>query len=239
MINMKKKIFSLLLAFGIIAGIQTASAESEERQVGVFTEISLRIPATLYVEQGKEQKVTVEADRATLEQVITEVSGRALVVRFPSKSYLSRNFRPGRITIRVTMPEVTALNLSGSGNIVGKEPLSSVFLELSVSGSGNIDLSELAARRVKASVSGSGNILIEGDEKGEELTASISGSGNLKAGDFEAQAVKVTIAGSGNGWVNSNDHIQVKIAGSGNLYYHGNPNIDSSIAGSGKVSGMD
>lgn len=234
---MRKKMILLLLAACLIPGIR-AAAETEERNLPAFTEISLRVPATLYLEQGNEQKVTIEAGRATLDELITEVSGRSLVVRFPAKNLLMRNFRPGKIVIRVTMPEVTALNLSGSGDILARGEISSLILEMNVSGSGSIDLDALTANRVKASISGSGNILIEGDQPAAELSTSISGSGNLIAEDFEAAEVKVTIAGSGNARVYSNGNIHVKIAGSGSLYYRGNPNIDSSIAGSGSVNEM-
>lgn len=232
---MQKRAMFLLVAVFLLPGIRKAGAETQERSLPLFSEISLRIPAKLILEQGSGQKVTIEAENSTLDEIITEVSGRALVVRFAAKNFLSKSFRPGRIIIRVTLPEITGLAVSGSGDIVASDMIASRILDLAVSGSGGIDLSQLDAGRVKVSISGSGNVVIGNERPGEELQASISGSGNLKAADYEAHDVRVTIAGSGNAWVYSNGDISVKIAGSGNLYYSGNPNIDSSIAGSGEV----
>ncbi len=232
---MKTKIGSILLALGLIGWCIEALAETDERKLTAFTEISLRIPAKLYIEQGSTQKVTIDADSETLKEIITEINDRALVVRFPAKNYFRKSVDPGKITIHVTMPEVTGLNLSGSGDIFGKGIITTRIIDLNLSGSGNIDLTDLQAERVKASISGSGNIVIGGEKTASEFTGSIAGSGNIRAEELEADQVKVVIAGSGNCGITSNGNVNVKIAGSGNFYYNGNPNIDSTIVGSGKI----
>jgi len=213
-----------------------ANAKTEERNLPVFTEISLRVPAKLYLEQGETQKVTLEARSSTLEEIITEINNRALIIRFPAKKYLARNADPGEIIIHITLPEITALNISGSGDIIGEKPGSSMIMDLNVSGSGNILLNTLNTERLKANISGSGNITLDGGKPATELNAVVSGSGNLKAGNLEVQNIRISIAGSGNCYVRSNGHIDVKIAGSGDVYYSGNPSIDSTVAGSGSVN---
>jgi hypothetical protein len=235
MYKMKPILKLLLLALVIICEINMAKAENEERKLPSFTEISLRIPGKLIVRQGDVQKVTIEAKESTLKEIITEVNGRALIIRFPSKNYFWKNFDPGRIDIYITIPEVTGLNVSGSGDIIGEGAISAIITELSVSGSGNLTVDKLNCDRVKAVISGSGNIVLGQEKPASEFHGVISGSGNIKAGGFEAQSVNVTISGSGNCSIKSNGDIKVKIAGSGNLYYTGNPNIDSAIAGSGNV----
>lgn len=232
---MKTTCMMILLVFGLAMVPRYAGADTEDRNLPVFTGISLRIPATLYIEQGSERKVTIEAKTSTLEEIITEINDRTLVIRFPARNFFVRDFDPGKITIRITIPEITDLSVSGSGDILGAKPISTLIMDLNVSGSGNIDLTMLDAERVKTNISGSGNILIRGEKPAANLTGTISGSGNIKAEGFEAQEVKMTIAGSGNCYVRSNGNITVKIAGSGNLYYTGNPNVDSTIAGSGSV----
>jgi len=232
---MKMRFTIVVLVLGMISLCLAANAQTEERELPVFTEISLRIPAKLYIQQGDVQKVTIDANSSTLKEIITEISGRALVIRFPAKNYIRKSNDPGKITIHVTIPEITGLNLSGSGDIYGDGPISSLILDLNVSGSGNIDLEELKADRIKTNISGSGNVLLKGEKPASEFTGLIAGSGNIKAEELEAREVKVTIAGSGNCSITSNGHVNVRIAGSGNLYYAGNPDIDTSIAGSGSV----
>jgi hypothetical protein len=222
--------------FVLMSTLLMVQAENQVRNLPAFTEISLRIQATLYVEQGPVQKVEIDAPPSDLDEIITEIRDRALVIRYPAKNYFRKPSKKADAVIRVTIPEITALNLSGSGDIIGEKEVSTRIMDLNVSGSGNIRLGNLQAERIKASIAGSGNIHLEGDQAATDFTGNIAGSGNIRGENFEAKNVKVNISGSGDCSIRSNGDIRVRIAGSGNLYYSGNPNIDSSIAGSGKVS---
>lgn len=211
------------------------STAQEERAVPSFSEISLRVPGKLYLKQGPKQSVEISAKASTLEEIITEVKDRKLIIRFTGRNYLLKTYNPGKIEIFVTVPEVDGLSISGSGDIEAETEIKTRILDLVVSGSGDIQIDKLNAERVKTNISGSGDILIDGGEIADELSVTISGSGNVKASGFEAQNVAVTIAGSGNATVKTNGSLKARIAGSGNVYYRGNPNIDSSVAGSGSV----
>ncbi len=228
-------LFSLLLA-GIFA-VNSVKAEEENREVSPFSEISLRISGNLYLTQGNKQSVRVVAKESVLSELITEVKGNELVIRFPNSNIFQRNFKPGKIEIYVTVPDVSALSVSGSGDIIA-EKLEARILNLSLSGSGGIKLGSLESSKLKGSISGSGNIEVKGRKVADDLSVTISGSGNFNATDFEADAVSVTIAGSGNCNVTSSGTIKARIAGSGSVFYSGNPSIDASTAGSGKVREM-
>jgi hypothetical protein len=232
---MKTKQFLLsLFILGFFIS-NTAFAEREEREVPSFSEISLRISGTVHLEQGDRQSVRVEAKPSTLEEIITEVKGRTLVIRFKSTNIFWRSFNPGRVDIYITVPEINALSVSGSGDVVADSNIKSRILDLAVSGSGDISLNNLDAERVKASISGSGDILIGKGGLADELAVAISGSGNVKAEDFEAKNVEAKIAGSGSCMVRAADHLKARVSGSGNILYKGNPQIDTSVVGSGKV----
>jgi hypothetical protein len=198
-----------------------------------FSEISLRISAKVYLEQGEKQSVRIIASAETLEQIITEVKGRTLNIRFPNTNIFKR-WDPGKVEIFISVPEINSINISGSGDVLSDD-IKTRILDLLVSGSGNIKIKQLSAEQVNATVSGSGNVDIEDGDVAETLKARISGSGNIDASGFEAKNVEVQTSGSGNCSVISNGSINARISGSGNVYYSGNPSIESSIAGSGKV----
>lgn len=232
---MKNRILIITtLIWGLLVS-SAVTAQEEERDVPSFSEISLRVPGVLHLEQGTNQQVEIVAKSSTLEEIITEVKDRKLIIRFTGKNYLLKTYNPGKIEIFVTVPEVDGLNISGSGDIVAENEIKTRILDLAVSGSGDIQLDELDAERVKANISGSGDIIINDGGVADDLSVSISGSGSVKAEGFEAQDVAVTIAGSGNCSVTSNGSLKARIAGSGNVYYRGNCSIDSSVAGSGGV----
>ena len=232
---MKKIRFYLPLIVLALLLANPLLAENEDRDVPSFSEISLRVPGKLYLEQGKTQSVKIEAKSSTLEEIVTEVKDRQLTVRFKSKNYLFKTFNPGNIEIHITVPEVDGLSVSGSGDIIAEDEISTRILDLAVSGSGDILLNDLKAERVKSAISGSGDIIIKDGGEATDFSVSISGSGDVKAGDFEAKDVVVRIAGSGNCTVTANGSLKARVAGSGSVYYSGNPSIDSSVAGSGGV----
>lgn len=233
---MKRRILFLGIILLVISVLNPLSAEEEERNVPSFSKISLRISGKVYLEQGEKQSIKIVAKESTLEDIITEVKDRSLIIRFPN-TFMFKNNNPGKIEIYITVPEVDGLSVSGSGDIVSEE-IKTRILDLAVSGSGNINLEELSAERINGSISGSGGVNIESGGVADELKISISGSGNFNAGGFEVKDVAAQISGSGSCKITSNGSIKARIAGSGNVYYNGNPSIDSSVAGSGKVRKM-
>jgi len=234
---MKIKILFINLVVFALLFCSSAIAKDGKREVPSFSEVSLRIPAKLYIEQGNKQSVEIIAKSSTLEEIITEVKDRTLIIKFPNTKYFWKNFEPGKIEIHVTVPEIDGLSMSGSGDIIAKE-IETRILDLAISGSGDILIDELKAIRVSTSISGSGDITIKDGGVADDLSVSISGSGDVKAVGFEANDVVIRVSGSGNCWVTSNGSIKARVAGSGNINYKGNPNIDSSVAGSGRVKKM-
>ena len=232
---MKTKMITFIAGIAMICIAIPAKAESEERTVNAFTEIALRIPAKLHIEQGKKQSIEIIAKSSTLEEIITEIKGKELVIRFPKKNYFWKDFKPGEIQIFITIPEIDALSLSGSGDIIGDGDIESRILNLTVSGSGDIYLPDLKAERLKTVISGSGDIEVGGNGDAQDLSINISGSGDFKGIDFKTADVNVRVAGSGNVNVHAEENLNVRVAGSGNVRYKGNPRIDKSVAGSGTV----
>lgn len=221
----------------VVFGVQTIQAADENREVSAFSEITLRVPAKVHLEQGKKQSVEITAKESVLEEIITEVKGRELVIRFSTKSALFKDFDSAKIEIYITVPEIGALSVSGSGDIINDGQIDTRILDVAVSGSGNVMLDDLKAERVKVTVSGSGDVKLAGSGKTADLNVAVSGSGNFRGIDFPAEDVDVKMSGSGNVDVYAENSLKVRAAGSGDVTYRGNPSIDQSILGSGKVFG--
>lgn len=225
-----------LLVTGILA-FSSVKAEKQDRDVSPFSKISLRISGKVYLTQGEPQSVKIVAKESVIDNIITEVKGDELHIRFQNKTIFQRNFNPGKVEIYITVPDINGLAVSGSGDILAKN-LEARILDLAVSGSGNIEIDALDSKKIKGAISGSGNILLGSGGVAEDLTVAISGSGNFDASGFDADEVTVSTSGSGNCKVTSNGSIKARIAGSGNVYYNGGASIDASVAGSGRVKKM-
>jgi len=179
--------------------------------------------------------VEAKGKESTLEKLITEVKDRKLVIRYPTETIFSSKWNPGPVDLFITIPQIDALAVSGSGSIIADDKIESRILDLSVNGSGDIRIGILKAEKVSTILSGSGSLYLSGQETASEFKGILSGSGNVKAKDFSANDVNIKISGSGSCWVTATKNLVVRIMGSGSVFYEGNPAVDSSILGSGQV----
>ena len=229
---MKTYFLSLSLVFMFVAS--AVAQTTQTRTLSAFTQISLKIGANIHLRQGDTQLVEVKGEEATLRKLVTEINGRTLVVKYPSDTWFNK-WNPGKVDLYITMPQIDELLILGSGSIIADEKIDSRILNLIISGSGDIKISELNSSKVSAAISGSGNIQLSGKIPAAELKAVVSGSGNVKAIDFPANDVNVKIGGSGNCMVNAVKNLVARLAGSGNIIYRGQPLVDTAILGTGIV----
>lgn len=208
--------------------------KKETRNLGDFDEISLAIPANLYLTQGSKNEVVIEADEDLLEKIETEVRGTRLDIQF-EKWYNYKGI--GKINIYVTVKDIKKLVVSGSGDIIAKSAIKSEKLAFIISGSGSVLIDDLTTNDIYAMITGSGDIRIEGKSKANELDATITGSGDFESVNLEFKEADLTITGSGSIKAFVSGELDANITGSGKIYYTGNPLIDASITGSGKIKG--
>lgn len=207
----------------------TGPVVSETRVVPVHRDISVAIPADVYIYQSQEQDLTIEAQGNVLDAIETYVSGSELKIKLASGAGLGRH-EPIRIYISSAM--FNNIRLSGSANLYAETPIVTDVFDVSISGSGNIDVA-VVANSVRASISGSGKIWIEGTALTEVFT--VSGSGDIYSYDLLSDTSDISISGSGNAEVSVATFMKARISGSGSIYYMGYPTIDSRISGSGNI----
>lgn len=203
----------------------------EKRDVGTFEKIGLGISADLYLKQGANTEVIIEGPENVLEKIETEVKNGNLTIRYDSWRFSNSS----RVKMYITVPVISGLSVSGSGDIIAETTIEADDITFSISGSGEINLQDLKAENAKVGISGSGNVLLAGSGTLKKLDLSISGSGDLDAEKLAAEDFTARISGSGSCHVHVNGTLKASISGSGKIYYSGNPVINASISGSGKV----
>ncbi|HET7899401.1 MAG TPA: head GIN domain-containing protein [Flavisolibacter sp.] len=228
------------LAFVIVSSLLFVSCRkvtgdgpvvSETRPVPDFTGIDQRVGATVYYTQSPNYKVEVSAQQNILDVLQTYVSNNKLVVKFKDGVQVRSH---ESIRVEVAAPQVNSVHMSGSGNLYITGPFTPGSLDLAISGSGDMNITELNTGFLEAVISGSGNIRISKGSAGEEKLK-ISGSGNMNLENITAARVTTTTSGSGDTKVTATETLDVTISGSGSVYYNGSPRINASISGSGKV----
>ena len=204
---------------------------SENRTVPGFQGIDLSGSPEVFIRQGAKQSLVVRTDDNLLKHLETRVEGGTLKIRF--REGVSR---VTQCKIYITMAQLRALNISGSGSIQSENRFDSNDVATWISGSGNLKLN-LETRRAMTRISGSGNCELKG--KADELTAEISGSGNLNAFDFPVPEADVAISGSGNCNLDVSRALTARISGSGSVSYRGNPTVNAAAFGSGQIRAVN
>lgn len=222
----------LIIASAAYAGKQ--SDASETRNLTGFTKVNFGVAGDLYINIGPEFKVVLEGDKKYLEDIITDVSGGRLVIK--NENWRMNNWRMNyRITVHITMPELNGLGVSGSGKAEVKDAVKTDDLDLNVSGSGKIYMSDLSVSNLSCGISGSGDIIMNSDGTVTRADISISGSGNYMGEPLKIGAANIHISGSGNCTCNVTESLKAGVSGSGNVTYTGDPRVDAHVSGSGKV----
>lgn len=227
----------LLVSVIIIAMILTAgftkgqTGNKETRNVSGFNKVNFGVAGDLFITIGSEFKVVLEGDEDLLEEIETEVSGSKLVIKNDSW----HTFGNGKVTVYITMPDLTGLGVSGSGKAEIRDAVKAENLDLSVSGSGKILAADLALGNLNVGISGSGDVIIGGSGEAESADISISGSGNYSGESLRIANGDFHISGSGSCRTNVTASLEASVSGSGNVTYLGNPKVDARVSGSGRV----
>lgn len=227
-----KKIFAsafILILFAQVSLAQTT--QSEKRDLRGFSKVAFALSGDVFISLGNTFSVELEGDRDYLREVKTEIVGDELRIR-RDKWFDSGN---RRVTVRITMPALEGISVSGSGRVTVNDPLRGDELDVAISGSGRALLRDVALGEVECSISGSGSLNIDGKGTIRELDLSISGSGGYQGETTGINVLEARISGSGSCNCYVKEMLRASISGSGNIFYSGNPKIDASVSGSGKV----
>lgn len=195
---------------------------SEDRAVSTLSKVSVSGSGNLFIEQGDEESLTIEAEDNILPLIITKVSGSTLTIGFKLGTNVSTT---KSIEFHLKVKDLESISTTGSGN-VNCSGLITDRLTIKTTGSGNVDMSNLKTDSIDIDSTGSGDFILAGNTDNLEITA--TGSGNYNAGDLESKQCKIEATGSGDLTVNVNDVLDVFIGGSGNVSYMGNPSVDYS-----------
>lgn len=248
---MKK--LSILLSL-LIAGTVSIAQKKEVRELATFKKIGFAGAGTLYVKQGTPQRVELQGSEEILEKYETKVEGDRLSIK-PKDRWTDWSWgKDDEITVYITVKDIEAIGVAGSGDVIAQTKIVSSELDLKVSGSGSLKAEVEVSGDLEADVSGSGDISVKGkatsfdsDISGSgdvvaslnitgETTFSIAGSGKIVI-DGTAKALETRISGSGNvrGENFEVEKCTVKMAGSGNVEINVKEELDVNIAGSGDV----
>ena len=180
---------------------------TEEHKVGSFSELYLDGVCNIYIEQGNEEKVVVEADENLHEYVYVDHSGDRLEIDMKSRINIRTR---KKLNIYVTVKNIERLRIMGVGNVKTEGTLKLDHLKVKVTGVGNVKL-DLDANSLDAELNSVGNITLEGNINEAEI--SNSGVGKLDAYDLKLKKLDLNVSGVGKTEVYVEKEIAVRSTG--------------------------
>lgn len=190
----------------------------EDRNVTGFSGVRVSTGIDVFLTEGNDFNVTVEADENLMEVILTELSGDMLVVKTDRVNIRRAKSKK----VHVTMPELTELKISSAGDCKGETPFTCDVLRLGISSAGDLSL-EVDAEEIYLDISSSGDARISGST--DVLDVSLSSAGDLHAFDLIAKKVDVDVSSAGDARVFATKEISMNVSSAGNIYYKGDADV--------------
>jgi len=212
--------------------------ESENREVAQFTEVRIkgetyvtRADFEVFLTQDASHALVIEADDNILPMVKSEVRGGTLTIWNDEWFRSSNNVR-----IYISSPEFRKVHIDGLAEVKTQTPILSPRFEITINGSGRVDLN-IDAETLDAIINGRGDIGLVGQT--DRLRIQINGHGNIDALSLTSKSADVTINGAGDVALEALETLDIEINGIGKVLYIGSPDVKPSITGSGKIERID
>lgn len=187
----------------------------ETRNAEDFDEIEVSRGMNVYISQGENTRVIVEADDNLLDAIETEVIGDVLEIR------AIKNIRSATTKkVFVTIPKITSVKTSSGSNVYSETLLEAKNIDLSSSSGSNLKL-ELNAEITEASSSSGSNITLQGNTN--SFTGKASAGSNIFAEDFKAKNCDAKASSGSNIWITVEDNFLGKASSGANVFYFGEP----------------
>ena len=198
-------LFALMLALGAAHADPQAS---EPRIVPAFHAVELAGTMEVEIAVGKGQSVQVSGEADLLAKVTTVVKDGVLVIDTP------RDLRKRHhLHVAVTTPELSAVSLSGTG-------------EMKISG--------VSSERFAIGVSGTGQLTVRGSTG--SLRVDVGVTGEVMAKELTAMSANVDVSGTGSATLYVTESVQADVTGTGSIEVHGKPaKVKKSVSGVGSI----
>lgn len=209
---------------------------SRDYNVSAFHAIESEIVGNIIFTQSETTKVSAEGEEKWVNNLVVKVENGTLKLdkKKDIKNTLFGGRKTQRLTVYVSAPDISHLDLDGVGNMRFEGNVHLESLSIDSDGVGNFHAEQLTCGRLKVESDGVGNITLKG--KGQFAEYLSDGVGNIDATKFEAEDAIVRSSGVGNVKCYASKSIELYGNGVGNITYYGNPEVKSlSKNGIGKV----
>lgn len=217
------------IQLGSVSG--NGNVTTEERAVSDFDGVRGSAGIDVYLEEGDENKVVVEADENLMDIITTEVVNGKLKIRAEKSIRRAKSNK-----VYVTYTNLNTIEASSGADVIGNSVIKSETLSLSSSSGADLEV-EILAKEVYADCSSGADLKVSG--KATSLRANASSGSDIKAKDLLVVTCTADASSGADITVNVKDRLNGNASSGGDIKYYGNPEAVSAKDGySGSIRKM-
>lgn len=191
-----------------------------------FTQITASEGIDVFVTQGPDFKIVVEADRNIIELIGTDIRDGSL------KIHALENIGRATKKVYVSLPVVESLESSSGADLIVQNVLEADHLELKASSGSDLRV-EVVANLINARSSSGADLKISG--RTDTLEAHSSSGSDLEARELEVRTCYAHASSGSDISVNVTDSLVAEASSGADISYSGNPRVDTQKSVSGSV----
>jgi hypothetical protein len=231
------KTLNILLAFVLAASLSSCigdfgfgqiqgngNVEKQVRPVGEFTQVSGAAGLDVYLTEGNENRVEVEADQNLLEVIETQVVNGRLRIRAAKNIGRAKSKK-----VHVTYVSLNGIEASSGADVIANSVVRSETLNLEASSGADLEV-EVFAKEVFAETSSGSDMKLSG--KAESLSAKASSGSDLDARELLVSSCSADASSGADITVHVKDRLETEASSGGDIHYYGDPAAVSNRGGS-------
>jgi hypothetical protein len=199
----------------------------DDRQVTQdFTVVSASEGLDVYVTQGDDFEITVEADENIIDLIGTDIKNGKLRI------HAIENIGRATKMIYVTLPTITELSASSGSDLVSKNVLRANKISLGASSGAGMKV-ELVTEDVDADASSGANMRIVGEAA--MFYADASSGANINAREFSVKTCRAEASSGADIYVNVSESLVADASSGADIRYTGDARVEKMKSVSGSV----
>ncbi|NPV86717.1 MAG: DUF2807 domain-containing protein [Anaerolineae bacterium] len=207
---------------------------SETREVQNFDKVTISGVGEVFIQQGNQESIRIEAEDNVLDIITTQVTDGTLYIGFKDKGW-NRFVLPYKTPkFYLKVKNLRAIEVNGALR-VEVEPLKTDSLGLQTDGAAEIIFQNLQAQSLQTTLNGGGFQCISGGKVSEQDVV-VNGVGRYEAGDLQSDSATVKLRGAGEVLIRAQNTLNATLDGAGAIRYYGAPSGERTINGVGTIS---
>lgn len=199
----------------------------ESRKVNAdFTEVHAAEGLDVFVTQGANFSINVEADENIIDLIGTDIRNGRL------KVHAIENIGRATKNVYVTLPDVSSLSTSSGADLIAQNTISADKIELDASSGSDLEV-EVDAQEVIAETSSGADIRVSGST--EVLYADASSGSDIKARGLVAKRCNADASSGADISVNVSESLVADASSGADISYTGNASVQKKKSVSGSV----